>query len=133
MLVVILIINLDLVSCTLDFTDSVTIENGNFKYEIAGNGRNLHFIDKVTGEDYLDSEAPSNCAYIIVDGEKHEITALTREREYLTMEFGKSGVLANIHIRNTKDHITLKVASVTGDIESFVFLNVPLKLERTAI
>jgi len=61
------------------------------RYDIAGNGKNLHFTDKTTGEDYLDSEAGSKCAYIVVDRERHEITALTLERENLKMEFGKSG------------------------------------------
>jgi len=126
---VLLFIIIAVVGYTSEIKSSVTIENDYFIYEIAGNGKNLHFTDKATGEDYLDSEARSKCAYVIVDGEKYEITALTREREYLTMEFGKSGVLANIHIRNSKDHITLKVASVTGDIESLAFLNVALQLE----
>ena len=66
MLLVILLINGAVVSCTSEFTGSVTIENGNFKYEIADNGRNLHFTDKATGEDYLDSKAVSKCAYIKV-------------------------------------------------------------------
>ena len=126
---VILLVTVAVVGCTSNLNSNVALENNYFKYEIAGNGKNLHFIDKATGEDYLDSEEGSKCAYIVIEGIRHEITALTLEDQYLKMEFGKSGVLVNIHIWNTEDRIILKVASVTGDIGSLVFLNVPLKLE----
>ena len=109
--------------------ESIVIENDYFRYEIAGNGKNLHFTDKTTGKDYLDSEAGSKSAYIVSDGERYEVTALSLEKNNLNMKFGKSGVEADIHIRVAEDRITFKVTSVTGNIESLAFLNIPLNLE----
>lgn len=43
----------------------VVIGNNDFKYEIAADGRNLHFVDKITDTDYLYSDSVSFCAYLI--------------------------------------------------------------------
>ena len=110
-------------------TENIVIENDYFRYEIAGNGKNLHFTDKTTGNDYLDSEAGSKSAYIISDGERYEVTEIYREKNNLNLKFGKSGVEADIHISEEDDRVTFKVTSVTGNIESLAFLNIPLKLE----
>ena len=109
--------------------ESIVIENEYFRYEIAANGKNLHFTDKATGRDYIDSEAGSKSAYIVSNGERYEVTALSLERGNLKMKFGKSGAEANIQIREEEDRVTFKVTSVTGNIESLAFLNIPLKLE----
>ena len=110
-------------------TENIVIENDYFRYEIAGNGKNLHFTDKTTGKDYLDSRAGSKSAYIVSDGERYEVTALSLEKNNLNMKFGTTGVEANIHIRVAEDRVTFKVTSVTGNIESLAFLNIPLNLE----
>jgi hypothetical protein len=47
----------------------------------------------------------------------------------MKLEFGETGVTAEVKIRKTKDRINLKVTSVNGQAESMTFVNVPLKLE----
>ncbi len=110
-------------------SESIIIENDYFRYEVASNGKNLHFIDKSTGKDYLDSKSGSKCAYIISEGQKIEVTALSLKGNYLEIEFGKSSHKAKVYVEKGRDRITLKVASVTNNIESLTLLNVPLTLE----
>jgi hypothetical protein len=109
--------------------ENIVIENDYFRYEIACNGKNLHFTDKTTGKDYLGSETVSKSAYIVSKGERYDVTALYREKNNLNMKFGRSGVEASIYIREENDRVTFKVTSVTGNIESLAFLNIPLRLE----
>jgi hypothetical protein len=124
--IVLLLLSFLLFSCN---SDQIVLENDFFKYVISANGTNLKFIDKATGSDYLDSQADSKCAHILIDSVKYEVTSLAFEEEHLKMKFGDAGVSADVQVINEADRITLRVASVTGEIESLTFLNVPLKLE----
>ena len=108
---------------------NIVLENDHFKYVIAPNGRNLEFVDKATHKDYLDTESGSKCAYIFVDGQRHDITSLSLVKDKFKMGFGETGVDVDILVSSSNDRITLKVASVSGEIESLVFLNIPLTLE----
>ncbi len=124
--IVLIILSIFFTNCS---TDNIVLESDYFKYVIATNGTNLKFVDKTTGNDYLDSESSSKCSYILVNGEKYDVTSLSLEKDQLKMEFGETGVNADIQVNKTEDRITLRVASVNGEIESLIFLNVPLKLE----
>lgn len=126
---IVLLLSVSIGSCFSVSKESIVIENNNFKYEIGSDGKNLHFIDKITGKDYLDSKAGSKCAYIINNGKREEVSVSYLKRNHLIMEFGKSDVIADIHIRKAKDRITFTVSSVKGNLESLTFLNVPLTLE----
>lgn len=110
-------------------TQNVVLEDDHFKYEIASNGVNIAFVDKSTGENYLDSESVSKCAFIWIDGQKHEVTTVSRVKNQLQLGFGETGASVDVQISRANDRITLKVVSVSGEMESLVFLNVPLKLE----
>lgn len=124
--IVLVILSVIFTSCN---TDNIVLESDYFKYEIAANGTNLKFVDKVTGTDYLDSKMDSKCSYILIDSVKHEVTSLLLEKNHLKMEFGETGISADVQVISAADRITLKVASLTRGVESFTFLNVPLKLE----
>jgi hypothetical protein len=125
----IIYLSLFLTSCASETLKNIVIENKYFIYEIGKDGNNLHFTDKATGRDYLDSVPASKCAYIIRDGKRHDVTGLSLKRNNLIIEFGKSGVIADVMILHTRDHITFKVTSVSGNVESLTFLNIPLTLE----
>ena len=58
-------------------SDQIVLENDFFKYVISANGTNLKFIDKATGSDYLDSQADSKCAHILIDSVKYEAVSYT--------------------------------------------------------
>lgn len=107
----------------------ITIESDNFQYKIADNGRNLKFIDKTNRVDYLYSDTVSYCAYIVQDGEIHNVQSVSLEDSLLNLGFGDSEVVAKIQIKSVNDHVILNVVDVTGSAESLTFLNIPLKLE----
>lgn len=119
-------LSLAFVSCS---PKSSVLENDHFKYVIASNGVNLEFIDKATDKDYLDTELVSKCAYILIEGQRHDVSSLSLVKDQLKMGFGETGLEVDILVSTAKDRITLTVASVSGKIESLVYLNVPLKLE----
>ncbi|MEN6453566.1 MAG: hypothetical protein ABFD10_04840 [Prolixibacteraceae bacterium] len=107
----------------------VTIEDDHFMYEIAPDGRNLHFIDKTTGVDYLYTDTVSYCASVIQDGKEFGVTSASLVNNQLLLKFGNSGVTAEINLEKGRDRITMEVIAVKGVVESLTFLNVPLKLE----
>ncbi|HBL74772.1 MAG: hypothetical protein A2W90_15150 [Bacteroidetes bacterium GWF2_42_66] len=108
---------------------SVVLENDNLKYEIAKDGRNLHFIDKATGIDYLYTDSVSYCASILQDGKEFHATSVFLKNNLLFLGFGNSGVSAEVRIEKTSDYITMEVVKVGGEPESLTFINIPLKLE----
>jgi len=128
-LFIILFSSIVFVHCSSGSKGSIVIENGSFRYEIGHEGKNLHFIDKATGNDYLDPEAVSYCAYIIKDGKQYNITSVALKGKHLQLEFGNAEVTADVLVSKANDRITLKVTSVTGTVESLTFLTIPLKLE----
>lgn len=110
-------------------SDQIVLENDFFRYVISNNGTNLQFKDKTTGKDYLDNNTSTKCAYISIDGTEFEVSKISYDDSHMSMEFGETGVKVDIQVVNVGDRITLKIASVAGDIESLTFLNVPLTLE----
>ncbi len=106
----------------------VVIGNNDFKYEIAADGRNLHFVDKITDTDYLYSDSVSFCAYLMQKGKEHPVSSVSLKGNLLKLEFKNAGVTAEILINKGKDHVALEVVKVDGAAESLTFLNVPLKL-----
>ena len=111
------------------FAASAVIENNNFRYEIAKDGKNLHFTDKTSGIDYLYADTVSYCASVVQNGKEYHATSASLRNNLLFLGFGNSGVTAEINIEKAKDRITMEVASVKGAAESLTFINVPLKLE----
>lgn len=128
-LFVLLLSGIFFVSCSSGKMESIVIENGSFRYEIGHEGKNLHFTDKTTGNDYLDPQSVSYCAYITQDGKQHNITSVLLKGKHLLFEFANADVTADVLVRRANDRINLKVTSVTGAAESLTFLNIPLKLE----
>ncbi|MGV8135717.1 MAG: hypothetical protein AB2L20_10915 [Mangrovibacterium sp.] len=111
------------------YSGNVIIENDHFRYEIAKNGKNLHFIDKTNGVDYLHTDTVSYCASVIQGGKEFEVSSASLVNNQLLLKFGNPGVTAEINIEKSRDRITMEVKAVKGVVESLTFLNVPLKLE----
>lgn len=108
---------------------NVVIGNVNFKYEIAADGSNLHFIDKVSGVDYLSAKPGSRCAYVTKAGKKYPVSAVTFRGNLLKLTFGEAGVVAGIRVKSEENYIILEVAKISGSPESLTFLNIPLTVE----
>ncbi|MBW8325116.1 MAG: hypothetical protein K0M50_10170 [Prolixibacteraceae bacterium] len=111
------------------FAYPVIIGNDHFRYEIAKDGKNLHFTDKKTGIDYFYADSVSYCAYIIKDGKEYHATSVSLKNNLLDIEFGNTGVTVEVRIGKAKNLITMEVAEVKGSLESLTFINIPLKLE----
>ncbi len=126
---IILLFHTILLCCSFTLYQNIVIENDNFRYEISANGKNLHFIDKTTGIDYLYTDTVSHCAYIVQNGKTYTIHSVSLKDNLLNFSFGESGVSAKVHIQSNNDYIAFKVIDVTGDVESLTFMNIPLKLE----
>lgn len=118
-----------MMACRSSQNGNVIIENDHFRYEIGSDGTNLHFTDRASGTDYLDNGKVSKCACVISNDEKYDITSIKYSGKHLIMEFGSSGVIADIKVQKSKDRIRLTVSSVKGDAESLTFLDAPLNLE----
>jgi len=107
----------------------VILNNGVFKYEIAQDGKNLHFIDCASGRDYLDLQKVSYCAFIQQRGKPFPVSALRLEGDRLCLEFGDARVRAEIVLHKDKDRWVYRVDKVEGEVEALTFLNIPLTLE----
>lgn len=122
-------LSLIVVCCNSSGTKGIIIENENFSYEVDHAGKNLHFIDKKSGIDYLSDDTASYFASIKKDEKEYNVTGVSLEGEILKLNFGETGVSAELLVTKAKDHINFKVKTVTGDPWSMTFMNVPLKLE----
>lgn len=109
--------------------NNIIIENSNFRYELDGEGQNLHFIDKNTGNDYLFKDTISYCASVIKDGNNFNVTSANLKDDTIYLEFSQVDVSAKLLITKNKDLINFKVAYFSGKVESFTFINIPLTLE----
>jgi len=108
----------------------VVIENSHLQYTISAVGENLAFVDRATGIDYLKHGAPSACASARCKGIDYPATSARLEDDRLTLEFGQAGARAVLRVAPRDSYVQLTVDSVSGeDIESIVFLNVPLTLQ----
>lgn len=107
----------------------IGIENAYFTYEISPKGKNLGFVDKTSGVDYLYSDTVSYCAYVVRDGKREHVQSVSLSDNVLSLDFGDSGVTAKVQVEPVNDHVILRVIDVTGSVESLTFLNIPLELE----
>ncbi len=108
----------------------VVIENSHLRYTISAEGKNLAFVDRATGVDCLRQDTTSTCALARCKGVEHPATSARLADDRLTIEFGQTGVKMVLRVTPRDSYIQLNVDSVSGEnIESIVFLNVPLTLQ----
>jgi hypothetical protein len=108
----------------------VVLENSLFRYTIAPDARNVAFVDRASGADYLRESAPSPCALVRVQGQTHAATAATLTDGRLTLGFGDTSIQAVLKTETRPSCVVLSVESVSGgELESLTFLNVPLTLK----
>ena len=109
---------------------AIVFENESFRYEIASDGRNLAFIDKASGTNYLKDAEPRRAANVQIAGAAVEVSRAVFGDGMLTLGFGDSGVEAGVRVAMHARHMLMEVASLKGEgVEQLTFLNVPLALE----
>jgi hypothetical protein len=107
----------------------VVLENAHIKYTVSSDGRNLGFVDRASGIDYLRRDVASPCALVRRDGKAYPATSAALTNGRLLLRFDGATVEAVLRVEMRSSWIRLTVESVKGaDIESLVFLNVPLTL-----
>jgi hypothetical protein len=106
------------------------MENARVKYTISAEGKNLGFVDRASGIDYLRPGAASACALVRREGKEYPATSASAANGRLVLRFGEASVEAVVKVEPRPSWFRLTVESVKGaGIESLVFLNVPLRLE----
>ncbi|MHC4074319.1 MAG: hypothetical protein ACYTGS_20220, partial [Planctomycetota bacterium] len=109
--------------------DRIVIQNAHVRYTISAEGRNLAFVDRASGIDYLKHDTLSACARIRCSGVEHPATSAVLTNGRLTIEFSQVNAKAVVRVEPLDLYIRLAVESVSGDnVESLTFLNVPLTL-----
>ena len=97
---------------------------------ITPDARNVAFVDRATGTDYLRAAPPTPCALVRVRGKEYPATSATLANERLTLQFGTNGCKAVLKTEVRPEFITFSVESVSGgDVDSLTFLNTPLTLK----
>ncbi|MHC4226991.1 MAG: hypothetical protein ACYSW0_06140 [Planctomycetota bacterium] len=109
--------------------DRIVIQNAHVRYTISAEGRNLAFVDRASGIDYLKHDTLSACARIRCSGVEHPATSAVLTNGRLTIEFSQVNAKAVVRVEPLDLYIRLAAESVSGDnVESLTFLNVPLTL-----
>ena len=106
----------------------VTLETDTYRYTIGEDGKNLTFIDKKTGTDYCNKSPVSFCAQVKLGDKTHNASHVSYKDSRLTLRFREPGVTVVLKTTVLKHSILLEVESVRGDVESLVFVNIPLTL-----
>ena len=108
---------------------NVVLENAHVRYAISSEGNNVEFVDRASGIDYLRRRAISPCALVRREGKDYPATSAALADGRLTLEFKDAGVEAVLKVESKPAWFRLTVESVKGaEVESFVFLNMPLTL-----
>ncbi len=109
------------------------LELGNnlFRYSIATNAQNVAFVDLRSGRDWLDKSAPTPCAIARISGRTQAATAAALKNGRLELRFGDGGPEAVLSVQVHPSWVMLKVESVSSEVGSLTFLNVPLTLNGT--
>jgi hypothetical protein len=103
-------------------SNPIVIENAHVRYTISPEGKNLGFMDRAAGIDYLQRNAPSTCAIVRLQGKEYPATFVSYDNERLVLRFGKAQVEAVLRVERRNSYIRLTVESVSGgEIESLIF------------
>jgi hypothetical protein len=105
----------------------IVLENAHVRYSISSDARNLAFVDRATGVDYLKPGA-SPCASARRGGKDFAATAAALANGRLTLKFAAAEAEAVVRVEPRSSYIRLTVESIKGEVDSLVFLNVPLTL-----
>jgi hypothetical protein len=124
-----LLISGSLALCRAATQDPIVLDDAHVRYVISAKGQNVEFVDRASGTNYLRPGAPQPCALARVDGKDLPATAASYVGGLLTVRFGDSRAEAVIAVEPRPDYIQLTVKDVRPEVESLVFLNVPLTLQ----
>ena len=107
----------------------IVFENAMFRYVIAGDARNVSFVDRATGTDYFRSGGASSCASVRIGDKNIEATAATLSRGRLKLTFGEQGPRVVLKTESNPSYVLFTVESSTGaEVDALTFLIAPSTL-----
>jgi hypothetical protein len=110
--------------------ESIVLENEHFHYRISSAARNLGFVDRATGTNYLRGGDSGPCALVRAGGREYAATAANLTSNRLTLVFGDSGAQAVLRVEPRPFGVILALESLSGgEVDSLTFLNAPLTLK----
>lgn len=115
--------------CSFIRAPGVVIQNKHIRYEISDKGRNISFIDKTSGVNYLSEDSVSYCASVMLNGKTYRVSNAALKNNILQLSFKEADVSVNLKVENPDSGIVFEIESVHGAPESITFINVPLKLQ----
>ena len=114
---------------TGDSPPAVVLENAQFRYSISSDGRSLGFVDRAAGVDYLKPGGAVPCALVRRAGREFPATGAALVGDRLTLKFTGAEVEAVLRVEPRRSYLRFTVEGIRGgEIDSLVFLNVPLTL-----
>jgi hypothetical protein len=78
----------------------IVTENANVLYIISPEARNLKFIDRASGIDYLRGDSQSTCFMVLCSDADYPATSVTLENSRLTMKLSKVDAKAVLLVRS---------------------------------
>ncbi len=109
--------------------ENVLVETDSFRWEIGADARNLHFIDRVSGNDYLAAEGATPFSRVQKGEQRIDATHASLEGDLLRVRYGQPDLEVSFHITRLPRYFILGVDSISDDsIDELTLLDVPLSL-----
>lgn len=110
-------------------TNTLVFQTPYVEYRVSAEGKNLAFVDRATGADYLRPGPATPCAFVRLEGKEHPVTAATLADGRLTLRFDGVDIEAILKVETRPAYLRFTVETVTGTMpEALTFLHVPLTL-----
>ncbi len=111
---------------------AIRIENKYCQWLISEEGRNLRFLDKIQGIDWILESPPSACAYVTKNGWRSEACQATYNGKSLSLCFAGEAGKAEIEIEIREAYFVFTVLHAEGNFDEFAFINIPTSLKAIA-
>jgi hypothetical protein len=109
---------------------NIVLENQCIRYVISSDGKNVHFVDKQTGKDFVVG-GPS--ARVKKEGKYYEASSALYRDGILEIDFGPAGVQAKVGVTVKDRYFILRVQDVAGTgVEELEFCNIQLNWKGEA-
>lgn len=111
----------------------MSMENDYARLAVGSDGQVFEFTDIGSGTDYCRKPSSGPFAVVKIDGKNHPATKAAYEGNRLLLEFGESGLRAELQITAMPHYFLVEVVSVSTDkMDELVFVSVPTSLTGAA-
>lgn len=109
--------------------DRIILQTDTYTYIFGSDGRNISFTDKSSGKDYLAGKEASYAAFVEAGDKSYAVDRVEKSGTQLLYHFTDAQVTGYVTVEEKGSHVVLRVDSLKGSADRFVFLNIPLSLE----